>query len=235
MSYPRILVFASGGARPDEGGSGAEELVKASHSGILKADIAAFVSNHPDGGVRRRAERLHVPFWHFDTSVLKPAELYQFLVWFYGADYVVLSGWLKLVVGLNPKMTFNIHPALLPQYGGQGMYGHYVHEAVMRDFHDAQVTHTAVSMHFVPKTKSKDDYDQGPVFFEHLVEIEPDDTPETLARRVNEVEHAFQPMITDLVVREKIFWDGEKADSLVVPEGYPWLPKDQPDVFEKVD
>lgn len=230
MPCPRLLVFASGGARPDEGGSGAEELVKASHSGILKADIAAFVSNHVDGGVRRRAEKLHIPFWHFNASETISAQQYQFLMWFYKADYVALSGWLKLVVGLNPKKTINIHPGLLPNFGGTGMFGHHVHEAVMEAYRSGYVTHSAVSMHFVT-----DQYDRGPVFFEHLVEIEPDDTPETLARRVNEVEHAFQPMITDLVVQKKIFWDGTRKDSLVVPKGYPWLPKDQPDVFEKVD
>jgi phosphoribosylglycinamide formyltransferase-1 len=233
MPYPRILVFASGGPRADEGGSGAEKLVKTSHDGVLKADIAAFVSNHPDGGVRRRAERLHVPFSYFEGPWT--IEKYQRFMWFYNASHAALSGWLKLVVGLDPKTTFNIHPGLLPQFGGKGMFGHHVHEAVMKSYRECQAAQTAVCMHFVPKTKTKDEYDAGPVFFEHLVPIEPDDTPETLARRVNAVEHAFQPMITNLVVNGQISWDGENPNSLVVPKDYQWLPKDQPSAFEKVD
>ncbi len=122
---------------------------------------------------------------------------------------MALSGWLKLVTGLDPKKTFNIHPAPLPRFGGPGMYGHYVHEAVMEAYHRGEITHSAVSMHFVTEK-----YDEGPVFFQKTVEILPNDTAEILAQRVNIVEHQFQPIVTNAVLQGKIGWDGKDPKSL---------------------
>ena len=130
------------------------------------------------------------------------------------------SGWLKPVRGLDTKTTFNIHPGPLPEFGGTGMYGHHVHAAVLEAFHRGRLTHSAVCMHFVTSR-----YDEGPVFFRHPVPILENDTLETLGQRVNEAEHKFQPMITDLIVRGEISWDGKNPDSLRVPAGYRFLPK----------
>jgi phosphoribosylglycinamide formyltransferase-1 len=133
-------------------------------------------------------------------------------------DFIALSGWLKLVVGLNPGITFNIHPGPLPEFGGPGMYGHHVHEAVLKAFRAGKITHSAVSMHFVTP-----EYDKGPVFFRMPVKIEDSDTAESLGHRVNEVEHAWQSHITGLVVSRAIYWDGENPSSLHVPESYAFL------------
>ena len=189
---PKLLIFASG--TKDGGGSGFENLVDARNNGILKADIVAVVSNHENGGVREKADRLGIPFVHFTGD-------YQKIVNDTGADFVALSGWLKLVKDLDPKKTFNIHPGPLPKFGGPGMYGHHVHEAVMEAYKKGEVTHSAVTMHFVTPV-----YDEGPVFFRHEVEIMPDDTPETLAKRVNEAEHKWQPIITNKVVNGEIIF-----------------------------
>src|SRR5262249_41418476 len=107
--------------------------------------------------------------------------------------------------------TFNIHPGPLPEFGGAGLYGHHVHEAVMKAYRERRVTQSAVSMHFVTEK-----FDEGPVFFSHPVEILPDDTPETLGARVNEAEHRYQPEITNLVIHGKISWDGKDPKTLVV-------------------
>src|SRR3989338_9228214 len=131
-----------------------------------------------------------------------------------GADWVALSGWLKLTKGLNPKTTFNIHPGKLPKFGGDGMYGIYVHRAVI----EAQARSTAVNMHFVT-----DFYDDGPIFFQFLINVKKDDTPESLGKRVNLYEHKFQPFITSMVVNEKISWDGKDANTLKIPKEYNWL------------
>lgn len=220
----KIIIFASG--TKDGGGSGFENLVNATKKGILDAEILAVVSNHENGGVREKANRLGIKFIHFparklpesgkfedkDGNPIDPkefgtAENYKKLV--EGADLVCLSGWLKLVTGLDPQKTINIHPGPLPRFGGTGMYGHYVHEAVMEAYKCGEVKNSAVSMHFVTEK-----YDEGPLFFSQSVPIMPDDTAETLAKRVNEAEHKWQLIITQKVLSGEISWDGQNPSSL---------------------
>ena len=98
------------------------------------------------------------------------------------------------------------------------MYGHYVHEAVIESFRRGEVTHSAVTMHFVTPV-----YDEGPTFFQFPVQILPDDTAETLGARVNEAEHKWQPKITNMVVNGEICWDGKNRESLKVPYDYKFL------------
>ncbi len=186
------------------GGSGFENLVKASRLGIIDAAIFV-ISNHEHGGVRERADRLGVPFTYFPGPWT--AENYRRVT--EGADHIALSGWLKMVYGLDPRTTFNIHPGPLPRFGGPGLYGHHVHEAVISAYRKGEITESAVTMHFVDGV-----YDGGPPFFEKKVEIRPDDTPESLQIRVNMVEHEFQPMVTDAVIKGHIGWDGRDPNSL---------------------
>jgi len=111
------------------------------------------------------------------------------------------SGWLKFVRGLDPAKTVNIHPGPLPRFGGTGMYGHYVHEAVMAAYHRGEITQSALTMHFVDETA----YDNGPIIFQMPVLIRPEDDGETLAKRVNEKERAWQSHILNLVVHRHIY------------------------------
>ena len=214
---PDVIVFASGSA--NGGGSGFENLVLASRSGLLDANILAVVSNHADGGVRARADKLRVPFLHLPEPW--DSEGYQDVARWSRADFFALSGWLKLVTGLDPstrfnsRTVFNIHPGPLPDFGGPGLYGHHVHEAVINAYKSGKITHSAVSMHFVT-----DEYDRGPVFLRCKVHIKQDDTPDTLGKRVNQQEHLFQPKITNMVVNGQIKWDGLNPKSLQVPPGY---------------
>ena len=217
MSKPKILIFASGSAK--DGGSGFENLVLASRNGTLNAEIVAVVSNHENGGVRINADKLKVPFWFFP----KPwdDENYQRLAAKSGADFFPLSGWLKLITGLDPatrfnsRTVFNIHPGPLPCFGGPGLYGQNVHEAVIAAFKRGEITHSAVSMHFVTE-----EFDKGPVFFQRKIEISNTDTAETLGRRANKQEKVHQPRITNLVVNGLIKWDGINPESLEIPKGY---------------
>jgi len=196
---PRLLVFASG--TQTGGGSGFENLV----SNVQAADIIGVVSNIENGGVQERAERLGIPFVYFPAPYT--AERYQDMV--KEADFVALSGWLKLIEGLDPRTTFNIHPGPLPGFGGKGLYGRFVHEAVLKAYAEGRITHSAVSMHFVTP-----EFDEGPVFFRHPVPILPEDTVDTLTARVLAAEHQWQSKITDKVVRGDISWDGKDASSL---------------------
>ncbi len=220
---PRIIVFASGTATG--GGSGFENLVEAtrlrqgsgeaSKNGVLDAEIVAVVSNQEGGGVAQRARKLGVPFVYFPAPW--DAEHYQKIVADSGAEWIALSGWLKKVSGLDPKKTFNIHPALLSQlggrFGGPGMYGHRVHEAVADAFERGEIKESGLSMHFVT-----DMYDRGPVFFEHHVPLTLGMSADEIGAAVNAAEHEWQPKITNMVVHGDIRWDGKDERSLIAPE-----------------
>jgi len=204
---PRLLIFASG--TPQGGGSGFRRLVGASRTGKLNADIVGVVSNHRDGGVRAAAHNLDIPFIHFPPPHL--ATEYRMIVDDYEPDFVALSGWVKMAKGLDPRTTLNIHPGPLPRFGGPGMYGYHVHEAVLEAYRHREIKESAVSMHFV----TEDGYDQGPVFFRHPVPIEPGDTRESLGIRVNAMEHEWQAQVTNEVLAGRIRWDGKDPKSLV--------------------
>jgi phosphoribosylglycinamide formyltransferase-1 len=194
----RVLVFASGDEKG--GGSGFQELVEFSRTNppVLDAQIIGVISNHETGGVRRRADALRVLFEYWPGPY--DAYGYRAFVEKYQADFVMCSGWLKFVRGLDPARTVNIHPGPLPQFGGERMYGHYVHEAVMATYRRGEITQSAVTMHFVDEKA----YDHGPIIFQMPVLIRPDDDAESLAKRVNEKERAWQSHILNLVVHRQI-------------------------------
>jgi folate-dependent phosphoribosylglycinamide formyltransferase PurN len=209
MNKPRLIIFASGAK--GGGGSGFKKLVEASRSGILNADVVAVVSNHEHGGVREKADELQIPFYH--SPYPRSAADYKDLV--HGvarADFVALSGWLGRVEGLDPRITFNIHPAYLPsKFGGKGFYGHRVHEAVIAAYKNGEVSHSGVTMHF-----ATEEYDNDrTIFFRRKVEILPDDTPDSLGKRVNGVEHEWQARITNDVIEGRIKWDGMNPSSII--------------------
>src|SRR3989344_433308 len=215
MTLPRLIVFSSGTSVG--GGSGFEKLVFAAQERILRAHIVAVVSNHASGGVKEKADRLRIPFVYFPSPYT--FQYYQKIITAFKSDFSVLAGWLKLVSGLNPKTTFNIHPGPLPDFGGKGKYGLHVHRAVIEDYKAGKVTSSAVCMHFVTE-----EYDQGPVFFYKSVPVFATDTPEDLAKSVRIVEHEFLPVIADLVVNNYICWDGKDPDTLCLPKGYSYFP-----------
>lgn len=241
MEKPKLVIFASG--TKDGGGSGFKNLVEASRDGRLEADIVAVVGNIRGGGVEEKAGALSVPFVHFPKEARTPEEHERLVKELAGDDYwVSLSGCLWLVpmkefsgareAGLDPRRVFNIHPGPLsvvrhngtPEFGGAGMHGHFVHEAVMRAFRDTKrapmLRHSGVSMHFVTK-----EYDDGPVFFELPVPIPEHFDADMLGRWVNQHEHLFQPEVTNLVVHQRIKWNGRDPKSLIVPMRYKYLPK----------
>jgi phosphoribosylglycinamide formyltransferase-1 len=201
----RVLVFASGDAKG--GGSGFQELVEFSRTNppILDAQIIGVISNHPNGGVRKRADALHIPFEYWPGPF--DAKGYRAFVERYQADFVMCSGWLKFVRGLDPAKTVNIHPGPLPRFGGPGMYGHYVHEAVMAAYHRGEITQSAVTMHFVDEVA----FDNGPIIFQMPILIRPEDDAETLAKRVNEKERAWQSYILNFVVHRYIYLKNGKV------------------------
>lgn len=209
MGKPKIIVFASG--KRSGGGSGFENLVRSEE---LDADIVAVVSNHERGGVHERAMQLGIPFVYFPEPY--DAEHYKKIVVDSGAEWVALSGWLRHVSGLDPAKTFNIHPALLSQFegrfGGKGMYGNHIHEAVKTALDGGEITESGFTMHFVTE-----EHDRGPAFFEKRVPLKQGMSAEEIAQAVNAAEHEWQPKITNMVVHGEIRWDGKNPSTLVVP------------------
>jgi len=213
MSKPKLIVFASG--KRSGGGSGFENLARSKE---LDADIVAVVSNHERGGVHERAMQLGIPFIYFPgpydaehyASVLQKTAIEKDELW------MALSGWLKHVSGLDPAKTFNIHPALLSQFdgrfGGKGMYGNHIHEAVKKALDAGEITESGFTMHFVTE-----EHDRGPAFFEKRVPLKHGMTAEEIAKAVNVAEHEWQPKITNMVVHGQIHWDGKDSRSLVAP------------------
>ncbi|MEI6119327.1 MAG: formyltransferase family protein [bacterium] len=203
----KLLVCNSGS------GSGFEKLVL--YQKHADYEVVGLIVDREDRYAIQRAIQLGITY-----TVMRPysksnpytAEEYQSLVKKYQADFVALSGWLKPVVGLDPRTTMNIHPGPLPAFGGPGMYGHHVHEAVISAYKKGNITHSAVCMHFVTE-----EYDKGPVFARFPVEILPEYTADILGSVVNAVEHGIQAFVTNLVVTGQIYWDGKNPESLVLP------------------
>lgn len=183
MSRIRVAVLASGG------GTTFENLVVRSRDGRLDAEIVTLVVSRPDCGAVERAKRLGVPCavvaWKkgeqaaFDAAITKAVESAK-------ADLVCLGGFLRLWTIPNEWLgrVMNIHPALLPAFGGKGMHGHHVHEAVLR----SGARESGCTVHF-----ATNEYDAGPVIVQREVPVKPGDTADTLAARVFEAECEAYP------------------------------------------
>ena len=175
----RVAVLVSGG------GTNLQALLDALHDSLI-ARVTRVISNRPAAGALQRARRAGVP-----TTVLRdagdPGELQAALG---DAQLVVLAGYLRLVhpsiVARFRGRMINIHPALLPDFGGPGMYGHRVHEAVLA----SGAKESGATVHFVDEQ-----FDSGAIIAQEKVPIEPGDTPDSLAARVLEAEHRLLPNV----------------------------------------
>jgi phosphoribosylglycinamide formyltransferase/phosphoribosylglycinamide formyltransferase-1 len=156
------------------------------------AKVALVASNRADSPALLRAATKSIDIAHFNASD-DGSELLALLQQF-RIDLVVLAGYLKRipsrVIREYAGRIINIHPALLPAFGGEGMYGAKVHEAVMA----SGARETGVTVHLVD-----DDYDRGPIIAQWHVPIDASDTPETLAARVLNVEHVVYPRVVEMV------------------------------------
>lgn len=171
-----LVVFASGN------GTTLQSIIDNINSGNLKAKIQLVISNNPNAYALSRAQKDNIP-----TYVIKnknnddiDSELLEVLS-HYDIDLIVLAGYLKLIgLGLINKYTIiNTHPALLPNYGGKGMYGMNVHRAVVA----AGEKKSGVTLHYV-----NEKYDSGDIISQTVVDVYPEDTPEDLSARVQAAE-----------------------------------------------
>ena len=185
----RIAIFVSGG------GSNARVMIDRFRAhpedGV---EVAMVVSNKASAGALTIAAERGIPSVVVKRSDWASGEELLAALKDYRVDLIVLAGFLWLIppylVQAYPKRIVNIHPALLPKYGGKGMYGHHVHAAVKA----AGETEGGITIHYV-----NENYDEGAVIFQATVPLEPDDTPEQIAERVLRLEHAnYWRVVKDL-------------------------------------
>ncbi|HMQ07888.1 MAG TPA: phosphoribosylglycinamide formyltransferase [Saprospiraceae bacterium] len=186
----KIAIFASGG------GSNAQSIIHYFENKNT-AQVALVVSNKAGAGVVQRANNLGIPiviidrqsFYH-ENTLLEVLDNYQI-------ELIVLAGFLWWVPGYLisafERKILNIHPALLPSYGGKGMYGMNVHAAVK----EAGATMTGMTIHLV-----NEKYDDGRILFQAACPVYPEDGPAEIAVRVMQLEHKFYPKAIEYYIRE---------------------------------
>ena len=204
-SLPRIGVLVSGHSK----GTNFQAILDAISRDELHARVALLVATHPQHGALTRARAANV-----QTLVLSPENLTreefdeQVAAAFYeeGVSVVALAGYLRFVTGVLleafPSRVLNVHPSLLPAFGGQGMFGPRVHRAVLE--HGCKMT--GCTVHLVDER-----YDSGPILAQACVPILDDDTPDSLAMRVQKEEHRLYPQCLQQVCHDQIRVEGRRV------------------------
>ncbi len=185
----QLAIFASGT------GSNARRLIEHFKNSEV-AQVALVVSNKPDAGVLEIAREHNIPIHLISRQSFYETEEILDVLKEKSVDFVVLAGFLWLIpayfVRAFPQKIINIHPALLPKYGGKGMYGMRVHEAV-KAAGDAE---TGITIHYV-----NEQYDEGNTIFQANCTLTPDDLPADIARKVQLLEHRHFPEIIENLVK----------------------------------
>lgn len=185
-----IAIFASGS------GTNAEAIMD-HFSDSSCGRVALLLSNRADAYALKRAERFGVPTAVFSRDEFRdPAGRVASLLAEYHIDFIVLAGFLWLVPAFLTERyagrIVNIHPALLPKFGGRGMYGEHVHEAVIA----AEEKESGITIHLV-----NEKYDSGDTLFQATVPVDADDTADTLAAKIHVLEHRHFPVIIERTIR----------------------------------
>ena len=188
IEMTNLAIFSSGN------GTNAENIIRYFNKSVvgLGINVKVLFCNNPQAGVIARARNLAVPVVVLSkeemTLARKDSTMLTDLLDFFKADAIILAGYLlkvpSLLIQRYPEKIINIHPALLPKYGGKGMYGHHVHEAVIA----AGEKESGITIHLADEV-----YDNGRIIFQAKCNIDPSDTPDTLAAKIHELEQANFP------------------------------------------
>ena len=186
----KIAIFASGA------GSNAEKIIEYfRNSAVVK--VALIISNKPDAGVLKIATVHHIPTLILEKEKFFRGNCYVDEIKAPGIDFIVLAGFLwKIPVALiqvYPEKIINIHPALLPKYGGKGFYGRQVHEAVLAN----KETESGISIHYVDEV-----YDHGKIIFQAKCPVMENDIADSLAQRIHTLEHKHYPKVIEEIVEK---------------------------------
>jgi phosphoribosylglycinamide formyltransferase-1 len=181
----KLVLFASGS------GSNVLNVIAhfAKHPSVL---IAAVFCNNPNAGIVEKMKVHAIPLVLFDKKQFQDAEVFLPLLQQYNPSFIALLGFLwrvpNYLVDAYPQHIINLHPALLPKYGGKGMYGMHVHEAVKL----AKETETGISIHFV-----NEHYDEGKLIAQFKTQLTEEDTPQSIAQKIHSLEHKHVPAVIE--------------------------------------
>ena len=184
----RIAILASGD------GTNAQNIIEyfADHQQI---EVALVGTNKPQAGVLQRARKLEVETLIFDRASMSDTDGLLAELQSRNIDYLVLAGFLLKIpshlIEAFPERMINIHPALLPKYGGKGMYGMHVHRAVKEN----SESETGITIHLV-----NEHYDQGAILFQAKVALTDDDSPDDIAAKIHELEYQHYPKVIEQVI-----------------------------------
>ncbi len=186
----RIVIFASGS------GSNAENLIKFFHNSD-NASVIQVLTNNPHAKVLDRCKKLNISALSFNRIAFSKSEDVLNILKATQPDLIVLAGFLwkfpELILKAFPNKVINIHPALLPKYGGKGMYGMNVHEAVVVN----KETETGITIHYV-----NENYDDGAVIFQTKCNVLPTDSVEDVAAKIHLLEMKHFPEVVDQLLNE---------------------------------
>jgi len=207
----KIAIFASGG------GSNFQAIYEKILSGDIPAEISIVVSNNPNCGAINLAEKNVLPTFivnkaRYPDPVVQNMMLKQNLLKA-DVDLICLAGYMKMIpnniVAHFANCILNIHPALLPNFGGKGFYGMKVHEAVIQ----SNTAESGATVHFVDAK-----YDNGPIVLQEKVIIATDDTANLLAEKVLAVEHRIYPEVVKAFCENRIVWENNQPKIEVIIE-----------------
>ena len=183
-----IAIFASGS------GTNAEQLIPKSHANDLNFSVKLIITNNENAGVLKIAHKYVVPCFYWTNKLISNHEsLIRFLL-DNKIDLIVLAGYLKKIapelVEAFPNKIVNLHPALLPKFGGKGMYGHHVHEAVLK----ANEKQSGITIHYVDEQ-----YDEGNIIAQFIFDIDEKESLDSLQKKIQTTEHSnFYKVIDDI-------------------------------------
>lgn len=185
-----IILFASGS------GSNAENIA-AYFASSNSVNVKAVYTNNAHARVIERMKKFNIPCYIFSKADFQNESYFLSLLQQQQADLIVLAGFLWLIpsylVKAYPNAIINIHPALLPKFGGKGMYGMHVHEAVK----NAGETETGITIHYVTEA-----YDEGAPIFQAKAALTANDTPDSIAHKIHELEMANFPRVIDNLLKK---------------------------------
>lgn len=191
MNTKRIVLFASGS------GSNVENIVNYFNDGT-HITVSAVFTNKRDAKVIDRCNRLKTSALYFNKHAFVNSDCVLKMVNAMQPDLIVLAGFLWKIpdnlINAYPNTIINIHPALLPKYGGKGMYGMKVHEAVKEN----QESETGITIHYVNSS-----YDEGAIIHQAKTKITKEDTPEAIAEKVHQLEYEYFPKVIEEILKGK--------------------------------
>lgn len=186
----RIVIFASGS------GTNAENLIKFFQN-REKASVILVLTNNPYAKVLDRAKKLKVSALSFNRIALNDTDIVLHILKSSKPDLIILAGFLwkfpEHILKEFPNKVINIHPALLPKYGGKGMYGMHVHEAVVAN----KETKTGITIHYV-----NEHYDEGAIIFQATCDVGASDSAQDVAHKIHELEMNHFPKVVEKLLNE---------------------------------